>query len=87
MMARDSDEVLSFGTFTTAAGPFEPHASLNAQSNGTLAVKAAGLDLLPGGGEASLGSGERDVADTSCSFLNELPGAAAILASKLKELG
>ena len=57
MLARDSDEVLSFGTFPSADGPFEPHASLSAQANGTLAVKAAGLDLLPGGGNAFVGSG------------------------------
>ena len=62
MMARDSDEVLSFGTFTSAGGPFEPHASLAAKSNGTLAVKAAGLDLLPGGGAASFGSGGQETA-------------------------
>ena len=66
MMARDSDEVLSFGTFISAEGPFEPHASLAAQSNGTLAVKAAGLDLLPGGGAASFGSGEQETATKLC---------------------
>ena len=66
MMARDSDEVLSFGTFTSAEGLFEPHASLNAHSNGTLAVRAAGLDLLPGGGEATVGSGEQKTSAASC---------------------
>ena len=58
MLARDSDEVLSFGTFPSVNGPFEPHASLAAQANGTLAIKAAGLDLLPGGGDACVGSGK-----------------------------
>ncbi len=63
MLAQDTDEVLSFGTYPSAqGGPFEPHASLNAQANGSLAVKAGGLNLLPSGGETIIGSG-RSVPD------------------------
>ena len=58
MLAQDTDEVLSFGTYPSAQGrPFEPHASLNAQANGSLAVQARGLNLLPSGGETVIGSG------------------------------
>ena len=58
MRAEDFDEILSFGTYSSSEkGPFKPHASLNAQANGSLSVKAAGLELLPGGGASSVGSG------------------------------
>ena len=58
MYAEDYDEILSFGTYSSSQkGPFKPHASLNAQANGSLSVKAAGLKLLPEGGESSVGSG------------------------------
>ena len=59
MLAEDTDEVLSFGTYSSAgAAAFEPHASLNAQANGSLAVRAGGLNLLPGGGDTVIGSGK-----------------------------
>lgn len=59
MHAEDYDEILSFGTYPSSQnGPFQPHASLTAQANGSLSVKAAGLKLLPGGGETSIGSGK-----------------------------
>lgn len=65
MLAQDTDEVLSFGTYRSAqGGPFEPHASLNAQANGSLAVQAGGLKLLPSGGETIIGSG-RSVLDST----------------------
>ena len=58
MSAEDFDEILSFGTYSSSEkGPFKPHASLYAQANGSLSVKAAGLNLLPGGGASSVGSG------------------------------
>ena len=58
MRAEDFDEILSFGAFSASQnGPFKPHASLNAQTNGSLSVKAADLKLLPGGGATSVGSG------------------------------
>ena len=58
MLAEDTDEVLSFGTHASANGPFQPHASLNAQANGSLAVNAVGLNLLPSGGDTYIGSGK-----------------------------
>lgn len=58
MRAEDFDEILSFGTYSSLEkGAFKPHASLYAQANGSLSVKAAGLNLLPGGGASSVGSG------------------------------
>ncbi|DBB09662.1 TPA: hypothetical protein ACH3X3_001309 [Trebouxia sp. C0006] len=57
VLAQDTDEVLSFGTYPSSqGGPFQPHASLNAQANGSLAVQAGGLNLLPSGGETIIGS-------------------------------
>ena len=59
MQAGDFDEILSFGSYTSPGqGTFQPHASFTAQTNGSLSVKAAGLQLLPGGGESSIGSGK-----------------------------
>ena len=59
MQAEDLDEILSFGTYPSAdQGAFQPHASLTAQANGSLIVKAAGLNLLPAGGQSSIGSGK-----------------------------
>lgn len=59
MQAEDFDEILSFGTYPSAGqAAFQPHASLTAQANGSLSVKAAGLNLLPAGGESSIGSGK-----------------------------
>jgi len=65
MLAQDTDEVLSFGTYPSSqGGAFQPHASLNAQANGSLAVQAGGLNLLPSGGETIIGSG-RSVPDST----------------------
>ena len=58
MLAEDTNEVLSFGTHASANGPFQPHASLNAQANGSLVVNAVGLNLLPSGGDTYIGSGK-----------------------------
>lgn len=52
-----TDEVLSFGAYPFANTSFRPHASLTADASGTLAVKAADVQLLPAGGNASIGSG------------------------------
>ena len=61
MLAQDTDEVLSFGTYPSSqGGPFQPHASLNAQANGSLAVQAGCLNLLPSGGETIIGSGRSE---------------------------
>lgn len=58
MRAEDFDEILSFGAYSSSQnGAFKPHASLNAQTNGSLSVKAAELKLLPAGGQSSVGSG------------------------------
>lgn len=58
MRSEGFDEILSFGAFSSSQnGPFKPHASLNAQSNGSLSVKAAEVKLLPAGGATSVGSG------------------------------
>ena len=64
MLAEDADEVLSFGSYlSSGAAAFEPHASLNAQANGSLVVRAGGLNLLPGGGDTVIGSGKFESMD------------------------
>ena len=59
MEARDTDEILSFGTYPSATdGRFAPHASLHALPNGSLTIKGKGVTLLPGGGDSFVGSGK-----------------------------
>ena len=76
MRAEDYDEILSFGTYSSSEkGAFKPHASLTAQANGSLSVKAAGLKLLPEGGASSVGSGDytsRPPAPTCVMLLEEI---------------
>ncbi|KAL3159986.1 hypothetical protein ABBQ38_010374 [Trebouxia sp. C0009 RCD-2024] len=63
MHAEDFDESLAFGSYASSDNSaFKPHASLTAQANGSLNIKAAGLQLLPGGGESRIGSGKLNVA-------------------------
>lgn len=54
-----TDEVLSFGAYPFANTSFQRHASLNANPNGTLAVKATDVQLLPAGGSATIGCGKQ----------------------------
>lgn len=49
-------EGLSFGAYDSTHA-FQPHASLTAQANGTLAVMSEDLSLQPSKGSAMLGSG------------------------------
>ena len=49
-------EGLSFGAYDST-NAFQSHASLTAQSNGTLAVMSEDLSLQPSQGTAVLGSG------------------------------
>lgn len=59
MRAEDFDESLSFGSYASSNNvAFKPHASLTAQANGSLNVKAAGLKLLPDGGDSQIGAGK-----------------------------
>lgn len=53
----ETDEVLSFGAYPFANTSFQPHASFTASPSGNLAVKAADVQLVPAGGNASIGSG------------------------------
>ena len=48
-------EALSFGEYSSDV--FQSHASLGAQSNGTLQLRSSDLSMLPSQGTASLGSG------------------------------
>ena len=52
-----SDEILSFGCYPYSNSPFHSHASLTASSNGNLAVKATAMQMLPAGGNVTVGSG------------------------------
>ena len=59
MRAQEYDEILSFGSYAPTDNiAFKPQASLTAQTNGSLKIKAAGLQLLPDGGESRFGSGK-----------------------------
>lgn len=55
-----TDEVLSFGAYPFANSSFQPHASLHADPSGTLEVKATDVQLLPAGGNTTIGSGKRN---------------------------
>ncbi len=66
--SNNPDEILSFGAYPYSNSSFQPHASLTANSNGTLAVKAGAVQLLPAGGSASVGSGIVRLPAQSCDF-------------------
>ena len=51
-----SSEALSFGEYNSS-DVFQSHASLSAQSNGTLQLQSSDLSMLPSQGTAALGSG------------------------------
>ena len=49
-------EALSFGEYNSS-DVFQSHASLSAESNGTLQLQSSDLSMLPSQGTAALGSG------------------------------
>lgn len=50
-------EALAFGTFTSA-NKFQTHANLSTTANGSLAISAADISMLPSHATASVGLGE-----------------------------
>lgn len=53
----NSSEALSFGKYASAS-EFQTHANFNASADGTLALSAADISILPSRGTASMGLGE-----------------------------
>ena len=55
--SHDPSEALSFGTYASATN-FKTHANLSANANGSLALSAADISMLPSRGTASMGLGK-----------------------------